>query len=178
MDKLAPDSYERFLSLYSVNQKRIFAFILTLVPRRVDAEDVLQQTAMDMWKLFDRFEAGSSFVTWGITIARYRVLKYRRKRQRAGLVSFLNDEAFQLVLENEAKYPDSSNLQLPALEGCIQRLNEHERLLLIQRYEDGQTYRNMAEKLNCSIQMVYKRMAIIHTNLLRCIRQTMMIWDS
>lgn len=178
MGNVTPNQYEQFLALYSVNQRRIFAFILSLIPKRADAEDVLQQTAMDMWKLFDRFESGSDFVAWGMAVARFRVLKYRKQRQKEEFVSFLNDEAFQLILDNFGKYPDSRNLQLPALEGCIQRLNEDEKLLLVQRYEDGQTYRAIAEKLQCSLQLVYKKMTVIHTNLLRCVRQTITIWDA
>jgi RNA polymerase sigma-70 factor (ECF subfamily) len=76
------DRYEQFLSLYSVNQKRIFAYILSLVPRRTDAEDVLQQAMMEMWKLFDRFEQGSDFTAWGITIARFQVFKFRKQQQK------------------------------------------------------------------------------------------------
>ena len=60
-DKTRPDRYEQFLKLYSVNQKRIFVFILSLVPVRQDAEDLLQQTMMEMWKQFDWFEAESNF---------------------------------------------------------------------------------------------------------------------
>lgn len=177
MENVSSAQYEQFLALYSVNQKRIFAFILSLVPRRADAEDVLQQTAMDMWKLFDRYERGTDFAAWGLTIARFRVLKYRKSRQKEKFISFLNEEAFQLILNNLSACKDS-NLQLPALEGCVARLNEHEKLLLADRYENGQTYRDIADKLNCSLQLVYKKMTVIHTNLLRCIRHTIAVWDA
>ncbi len=169
--------YERFLSLYSVNQKRIFGYILSLVPRRVDAEDILQQTAMEMWRIFDRFEEGSDFAAWGMALARFRVLKFRKSKQNGKFISYLSDEAFGIILDESAKSEPQSSFHLPALEGCIKRLGERERDLLIQCYEKGLTYQSMAEKMDCSIALIYRNLTAIHTNLLRCIRRTVSMWD-
>lgn len=169
--------YEEFLALYSVNQKRIFGYIISLVPRRTDAEDILQQTAMEMWRLFDRFEPGSNFSAWGMTIARFRVLKFRKDNQREQFVAFLSDEAFRVILDESAKLENSTTFQLPALQGCIKRLGNREKELLAQRYENELTYQNIADKMNCSVSMIYRRLALIHTNLLRCIRRTVAMWD-
>lgn len=169
--------YEKFLALYSVNQKRIFGYILSLVPKRVDAEDILQQTAMEMWRIFDRFEEGSDFAAWGMALARFRVLKFRKAKQTGKFISYLSDEAFQIILDESAKFENPSSFHLPALEGCIKRLGERERDLLIQRYEKGLTYQSMAEKMDCSIALIYRNLTAIHTNLLRCIRRTVSMWD-
>lgn len=170
--------YEKFLALYSINQKRIFGYILSLVPKRVDAEDILQQTAMEMWRIFDRFEEGSDFAAWGIAIARFRVLKFRKNKQKGGFISYLSDEAFQIILDESARLEKNSSFHLPALEGCIKRLGDREKDLLIQRYEKGLTYQSIAEKMNCSIALIYRNMTTIHANLLRCIRRTVSMWDA
>jgi len=172
------DRYEQFLSLYSVNQKRIFAYILSLVPRRTDAEDVLQQAMMEMWKLFDRFEQGSDFTAWGITIARFQVFKFRKQQQKDKAVSYLNDQAFQIILNEAEKSECGPDYRLPALDGCIKKLNESEKHLLVLRYEQGLTYQSIAEKLNFSVALIYKGMTQIHTNLQRCIRRTLAMWDA
>ncbi|MCK4629078.1 MAG: hypothetical protein KAT56_08735, partial [Sedimentisphaerales bacterium] len=57
---------ERFLKLLMANDKRIYAFILTLVPGRIDADDLMQETVTIMWRKFDDFEPGRDFVAWGI----------------------------------------------------------------------------------------------------------------
>jgi len=176
-DKIQPDRYEQFLKLYSVNQKRIFVFILGLVPIRQDAEDLLQQTMMEMWKQFDHFEAESNFTAWGMTIARFRVLKYREKQQREKTF-FLSDEAFQMILNDSSRMPSDSDFRLPALEGCIKKLNERERYFLSLRYEDNLTYQTIAQKVNRSVAMIYKTMTAIHTNLQRCIHRTLSVWDA
>lgn len=171
-------NYERFLTLYSVSQKRIFAYILSLVPKRVDAEDMLQQTSMEMWRMFDKFEPGTDFTAWGIAISRFRIMKFRKEQQRDRKVTFLNDEAFEIILDKAAHLEKGTHYQLPALEGCIKRLNDRDRRLLVQRYDKGLTFQSIADKLGCSVTLVYRNMTLIHTNLLRCIRRTVSMWDA
>lgn len=170
--------YERFLELYSVNQKRVFVYILSLVPNRQDAEDLLQQTMMEMWKLFDRFESGTDFVSWGRAIARFQVLKFREKQQKEKGVLFLNNEAFEVILRESSRLPDDSNDRLAALGGCLGKLRDRDKYMLSLRYEEGLTYHQIAEKLGRSMTMVYKMMTAIHTTLLHCIHQTLSLWDA
>jgi len=170
--------YERFLELYSVNQKRVFVYILSLVPNRQDAEDLLQQTMMEMWKLFDRFESGTDFVSWGRAIARFQVLKFREKQQKEKGVLFLNNEAFEVILRESSRLPDDSNDRLAALSGCLGKLRDRDKYMLSLRYEEGLTYHQIAEKLGRSMTMVYKMMTAIHTTLLHCIHQTLSLWDA
>ena len=42
---------EQFLTLFVANQNRIYRFLLTLVPRREDSEDLFQQTCLTLWKM-------------------------------------------------------------------------------------------------------------------------------
>ena len=172
------DRYERFLKLYSVNQKRIFVYILSLVPARQDAEDLLQQTMMEMWKLFDRFEPGSNFAAWGTAIARFQVMKFREKQQKEKGLLFLGDEAFQIILKESSRVRNDSNERLTALEGCLRKLKDRQQYLLGLRYEEGMTYHQIAQQTGRSPSMVFKLMAAIHTALQRCIHQTLSVWDA
>ena len=70
---------EAFMRLFLQSERRILGFILSLVPNLSDAEDLLQETCSIMWNKFEQFENGTDFVAWGISIARYRVLTFRRK---------------------------------------------------------------------------------------------------
>ena len=74
---------EQFMRLFLQSERRILGFILSLVPNLSDAEDLMQETCSIMWSKIDQFEPGTDFTAWGISIARYRVLTYRRKTQSA-----------------------------------------------------------------------------------------------
>ncbi len=50
----------RFMRLFLENERRIFGFILTLLPHWADAEDVFQETAGVLWNKFDDFQSGAT----------------------------------------------------------------------------------------------------------------------
>ena len=88
-----------FLRLLMANQKRIYAFILATVPNRQDADDLFQETVLLMWSKFDDFQRGTSFVAWGITVAKYQILSVRKRhsvrslRFRAMALELLHSES-------------------------------------------------------------------------------------
>jgi RNA polymerase sigma-70 factor, ECF subfamily len=165
-----------FIELYSREQKKIFLYILGMIHRQSDAEDILQQTASDMWRLFERFEKGTNFASWGIEIAKYRILSYRKIQSKSRL--FLSQEVYDQVageLQNdESHFGKRTN----ALQGCLKKLKESDRKMLSMHYEDSLSYTKIAEQLNLSKLGIYKVMARIHTNLKRCIDQTLLIWET
>lgn len=52
-----------FIELYSREQKKIFLYVLSMVHHWSDAEDIMQQTAAEMWRMFDQFEEGTNFAS-------------------------------------------------------------------------------------------------------------------
>jgi RNA polymerase sigma-70 factor (ECF subfamily) len=56
-----PARADEFVRLYSTHERRLRAYVLCLLPRWSDAEEVSQQVSLILWKKFDRFRAGSIF---------------------------------------------------------------------------------------------------------------------
>jgi DNA-directed RNA polymerase specialized sigma24 family protein len=75
------DSNE-FVALLTASQRRLYAFICTLVIDRTDADEVLQETNLALWEQAERFEAGTDFVAWACRVAYYKVLKLRDVSKR------------------------------------------------------------------------------------------------
>lgn len=169
------DENREFVELFTKHQKRIFAYILSLVSNHSDAEDLLQQTAGDMWKMFGRYERGTNFLSWAFTVAKFRVLKYRREQNKK--LRILDDALFQKISDELLSRNDQEDRQ-HALEGCLKRLSESERTLLRLHYEEGQTYKSIAEKYNYAYRRIYTVMSRIHVSLHDCILQTLLVWRS
>ena len=165
-----------FIELYSREQKKIFLYILSLVHRRSDAEDLLQQTASEMWHMFDRFEKGSNFASWGIAIAKYKILNYRKDQKKDRL--FLSQEVYEKVIEELQNAKKDSDKRKDALQGCLRKLKELDRKMLSMHYEDSLSYQEIAKQLNHSRSVIYKVMARIHFNLEKCINKTLLVWDT
>lgn len=60
-----------FTHLYDMYSKSLFAVINTLVKNREEAEDVLQEVFVKIWKNIDSYhESKGRFYTWILNIAR------------------------------------------------------------------------------------------------------------
>jgi len=170
----APDGSSRtesFLTLLMPNQRRLLAFILTLVPNQTDAEDLLQETTMVMWRRFDEYRPGSDFVAWGITIARYKVLNYRKKYATSH-VQF-SDEVLNVLQAEAPEMLQHMDSRTEAVRRCLRNLDEKDMNLIKLRYGKGLTFKNISELLGRSAQSIHKSLARVHNALIFCIRRVM-----
>src|SRR4051794_21253119 len=76
-----------FLPLFVQNERRVYAYILTLLPNRADADDMLQEVSLVMWDKFAPDSPPTDFAAWGCRIAYFKVLDFY-KRHRRGRVLF------------------------------------------------------------------------------------------
>src|SRR5437870_13081465 len=81
-----PAPGKAFLRLFLQNERRLYAYILTLLPNRSDADDVLQEASMVMWDKFDDEHPPDNFAAWGCRISYFKVLDFCKKRQRSRVV--------------------------------------------------------------------------------------------
>ena len=158
-----------FVSLLTANQRRIFAYIMSLVANVNDADDILQETVQMMLKKFHEFELGTDFLAWGVTIAYYRVLDFRKQKARGHVI--FNDEIFN-NLENQAKTElHDADEYLSHLKNCINKLPQDDVGLLEQRYVSGMAVKDIAERFGRNVKSVYRSMARIHNLLRLCIKK-------
>ena len=161
-----------FVKLLTANYNRIYAYIINMVPHDSDADDIMQETATVMWKNFDRFEPGTNFVSWAVTVAKFQVLKYRKKkRNRSRLL--LSDRAYELLIEDTEKIQQEGSDRLGALRECLKKLPDRDQQFIKMRYSEGATARVVAQKVGASIDAVYRHGARLNNLLLSCIRRAL-----
>jgi RNA polymerase sigma-70 factor (ECF subfamily) len=161
-----------FLSRFLQAERRIFAYIVTLLPHRADAEDVLQEASVVMWEKFDEQAPPEDFVAWGCRIAYFRVQQHRRggRRRRQALFS-------EAMLERlaETSLGEGAALELEerdeALAHCLDKLGRRDRVLLDERYREGATTQSTADRLGRSANVVYRSLAKIRRALHDCIER-------
>ncbi|TWT56601.1 sigma-70 family RNA polymerase sigma factor [Allorhodopirellula solitaria] len=165
-------SEEVFMQLFLQSERRILGFILALVPHLADAEDLLQETCSIMWRKFDQFERNTDFTAWGISIARYRVLTYRRKAA-SSKVRF-NDQLLEKIADAAIGVSMKSDERALALQTCLAALREKDRELIRLRYFAENSTKQTAEQLGRSVDSVYKALNRVHDSLLWCIRRSLL----
>jgi len=161
---------EDFVGLFTANHRRVFAFILSLVPNYNDAEDIMQETARISWEKFSQFTPGTDFVAWVITIAKYAVLdSLKRKR----LMAPLSKDIIELVSAQSHQILHRKPDQILALRGCIQKLEPWDRRFIELRFKEGKTVKYIAQRIGSSLKKIYRNEARIIDILFRCIRRTL-----
>jgi len=165
---------QQFMQLYRACEKDLFRYILSLAPQHVDALDILQETASDLWQKFDRYDASRPFAVWARRFAHLRVLKHRQQaKARKRDVVLLGDGVTELLAAERELHEGVLELRRNALMTCIEKLTEAERELLKCRYWTDQKLKDLAQKLGEPEQRLYHRLASIRKVLQECINKTL-----
>jgi RNA polymerase sigma-70 factor (ECF subfamily) len=168
-----PAKGKLFLRLFLQNERRLYAYILTLLPNRADADDVLQEASLVMWDKFDAENPPTDFTAWGCRIAYFKVLDFCKKRHRSRVVFS------QAMLERvaETAVEQAATLQLDerreALADCIAKLSQRDRDLLTRRFAAGATTQSTAAQVGRSVDAVYKALAKIRQGLFDCVTRAL-----
>jgi RNA polymerase sigma-70 factor (ECF subfamily) len=169
-------SNERYVGLLLANQKRIYGFILAMVPNLSDADDIMQETAMTMCRKFEQFKPGTNFPGGAMAVARSKIIRFRQK-QGSSKVQF-TDDAFQQILDRSETLVSNIDNRARALELCLIKLKDDDRSLIEMRYEQSNRINEIAAKVGRPVHGLYKAMARIHNLLRQCVERTMAAWET
>jgi RNA polymerase sigma-70 factor (ECF subfamily) len=173
-----PDRNELFVRLFAANQRRIYGYIVAMIPRTSDVDDVFQDVSMSLWRKFDEFSPGTDFAAWALRFARYGVLKHYEKQARLG--RFVFDETLINLIADEAAVESArGDRRLDALRECLEKLPERSRTLLRFRYESGlKTCTEVADRVGRSVDATYKALSRVHRRLLDCVQRRLLAEES
>lgn len=171
MGDIKDQDSQYFMQLFLMSQRRIYGYVMTMIPNHSDADDIVQDVASVMWGKFSEYKPGTDFTAWAITIARYKVLSFLRHRKTHR--NHFNENTLKIIEEIEAKEDLRQNDRLDALLKCLQKLTRTERHILSIRYEDGMTLKNLAGRLGLNVNTLYSRLSKIHLMLLHCVKRGM-----
>lgn len=160
-----------FVSLITANQRRIYAYILTLVPNLNDADDVMQETTATMWEQKENFRPGTDFVAWGARIAYFKILDFRKKLKRSSRVVILDDR-FQHISDKALTQSRKSDDLIQRLRECLHKLSSQDQHLIHLRYSVGLTVKEISARIHKSIRIIYYSISRIQGQLLDCIERT------
>ena len=160
-----------FLRLFSANQTRLFAYLLTLLPQWHDAEEVLQETSVVLWRSFDQFQRGTNFLAWARKTAFHQTLTFRKRNKRHALPLF-SDEFIACVVQEAECMAETLEEQLHAMGKCIEHLPSEHRRLVTLCYQPNVTTQEVATQLGRPAGTVYKSLTRIRRTLMECIERT------
>lgn len=119
-------------------------------------EDLVQETYLQAWRSYHRFEAGTNCRAWLYKILLFTYANQRRKRARQPFLVGL-DAAGEPALLVDPPTPDT--LTAEAVRAAFDRLPEPFRTLVVLVDVEGLTYREAADALSVPIGTVMSRLS-------------------
>lgn len=160
---------EEFVKLFTQSQRTLYLFILAQVGNAHSAEEILQETNLVIWSKMDRFEPDSSFLSWARQIAKFEILKHRQRFRRDRLT--FSEEFLSLVADEVIQQTSELERRRDALQSCLEKLQASDRQLIEQRYQPGNTGKNIANQVGRPANSVYQSLGRIRKSLLDCIHR-------
>lgn len=141
---------EAFRILVATYQERLYWHIRKIVLHHEDADDVLQNTFIKIFRNLPDFQAKSSLFTWMYRIATNESITYINKKAKRNKISDAqyNEEAIN-SLESDV-YFEGDAIQLK-LQKAIAKLPNRQRMVFNMRYFDEMPYKEISEILEVSI---------------------------
>lgn len=130
-------------------QERLYWHVRRLVTNHEDANDVLQNSLIKVFRNIRQFEGKSKLYTWLYRIATNEAITFLQQQQRKGTVS-MEVDGRQVGSELQADpYLDGEALEL-RLRQALNRLPEKQRVVFTLRYYDELSYKEMSDILETS----------------------------
>ena len=127
----------------------VLAVALNVLGNREDAEDVCQETFIQVFRNLGRYDAGRSFKTWLLTIVYRRSLDMIRKRRRFAEFAQRARSEPSALARDPAPGPGLGDPR-PLPSHLLADLSPKERTALCLWANEGYTARDIAEVLGCS----------------------------
>jgi RNA polymerase sigma-70 factor (ECF subfamily) len=158
---------DQFIAQLAANQRRLYQYIFTLVPRPQDADDVMQDTLVVLWEKIEQFDAIKSFYAWAKRVAYLQAQNHRRRNKRLPMI--LDEEAFELIAARIDVQAELLQARQDAMTRCAEKLAAADHLLFRLRYQPGATVKAVARQLGRSADSVRKSLGRIRRALWDCI---------
>jgi len=144
-----PAGYRAALqTVYRLTSAKLFGVALRILGERGEAEDVLQEVYVTVWRRAADFDASrASPMTWLIAIARNRAIDRLRASRQSRRMDPI-DAAAEVADSAAAADSALESVQEHAkLHGCLEGLATHERAALRGAFFDGNTYEDLAARM-------------------------------
>ncbi len=147
VEKTQNQAFNLLLAKY---QQKIYWHIRRMVINHDDADDLIQETFIKVWKNLTNFRNDSQLYTWIYRIATNECLSFLKKKQLKNNVPF--NEVIAELAENltAATYFDGNKIELK-LQQALLTLPQKQRLVFNMKYYDDMKYEEISEVLGTSV---------------------------
>lgn len=154
---------EEFQDLVLENINSMYNLAYRLTQNAEDANDLVQDASLRAYRFFGKFEKGTNFKAWILTILRNLFInRYRKHKKEPNKVSYEKIEGF-------VEMPQTSGFEEEVfgeqLQTSINELSEELQTVINLFYVEGLSYKEIAKVMACPIGTVMSRLHMARNHL-------------
>lgn len=164
------DQDSLFVSELTLAQAKMRSYLAKLLANSPSTDDVLQECNKVLWVKRTDWDPETIFLKWAYRVCFYQVKAYFRNKSREKLV--FDGELLDLLGKEE---PDESapKERQEAMNNCLQKIDSHERNLLLQRYEGEISVEKLANMEGIQPNTLSQKLLRLRHQLLICIQSNL-----
>lgn len=150
MIAIGNNDYISYNKLFDRYYGRLCQYVYSLLMDRNDAEDVVQELFLNLWKNREKIEIKENVSGYLYRMARHLALNFIRSKTHTGSLSENQDV---LLLSYEDNRLETEEFRI-ALYDCIDRLPDRSREVLLLHRIKGLKQKEISEKLSISVKTI------------------------
>jgi len=151
MRLIAEGDRKAFTNLVERWQTRLINFFYRSTGNRADAEDLAQDTFIELYRYASRYQSRGTFNAFIFTLARRRMIDSYRKQARRPL-EYLDPTDF--AMQQQAEASDPSREIEEAFHRALASLPDNHRQAILLLQQQGLSYEEIAQALDASLSAV------------------------
>ena len=163
------DSHEEFMRRFLECQRGLLRYVMCFVPNAHDARDIVQNTAIALWKKHDQYDPAEPFMPWACRFALNEAKLFMRTDQR--WKHFLDEDTVNLLAGRRRELADELDERRIHLRECLRKMPETQRSVVEAYYFNDVTVGDLAESSRRSVDVIYKSLQRIRASLMECVRR-------
>ncbi|MBK9109408.1 MAG: RNA polymerase sigma factor [Saprospiraceae bacterium] len=146
-----------FYNLLDKQTQTLQNFAFSLTRDEEDAKDLCQETAFRALSNKEKFQTGTNFKAWLITIMKNIFINNYRRKVKGGIVSDNSENQYYInSMSNAVQNRADSDIMMKELNGMVESLDDSLRIPFV-RYYHGFKYQEIADELKLPLGTVKSR---------------------
>ncbi|MFT5467168.1 MAG: RNA polymerase sigma-70 factor (ECF subfamily) [Verrucomicrobiales bacterium] len=161
------DQHEAFMRLFLDNEHEVLRYVLALVPNLADARDIVQETAVSLWKRFDAYDREQPFAPWACRFSLNKIRHHWRREKRKQ--KLFDQDTLDFLAHRRTERAEELDYRREHLNDCLRKMPEKSREVITGYYFHEKTVEQLSEQTGRTVEAIYKALQRIRKGLMKCI---------
>ena len=156
-----------FLRLLLKSEHEILRYVMTIVPHVADAQEIVQETAVALWKQIDRYDPAQPFTPWACRFAANKAKEHLRKQGR--WTGFLNEEIATMLMARREEIAPNLDRRVQPLRSCLSEMSSRDKVIIDKYYFQRTPIEDISREAGRSKDAIYKSLQRLRAALMNCV---------